>query len=187
MVRELREKTGAGMMDCKKALTESGGDTEAAVDVLRKKGLAAAAKKASRIASEGTVTAYVAAESATLVEINCETDFVAKTDDFQEFARQVAATVNGKGPKGVEESLLLPGEGGVPLGTMLNEKVAKIGEKISFRRFVRFALPAGASGVTVPYIHAGGKIGVLVELLGAGPDDAEFVALGKDMAMQVAA
>jgi elongation factor Ts len=187
MVRELREKTGAGMMDCKKALTESGGDTEAAVDVLRKKGLAAAAKKASRIASEGTVTAFVAAESATLVEINCETDFVAKTDDFQEFARQVAATVNGKGPKGVEESLLLPGEGGVPLGTMLNEKVAKIGEKISFRRFVRFALPAGASGVTVPYIHAGGKIGVLVELLGAGPDDAEFVALGKDMAMQVAA
>ena len=187
MVRELREKTGAGMMDCKKALTESGGDTEAAVDVLRKKGLAAAAKKASRIASEGTVTAYVAAESATLVEINCETDFVAKTDDFQEFARQVAATVNGKGPKGVEESLLLPGEGGVPLGTMLNEKVAKIGEKISFRRFARFALPAGASGVTVPYIHAGGKIGVLVELLGAGPDDAEFVALGKDMAMQVAA
>ena len=187
MVRELREKTGAGMMDCKKALTESGGDTEAAVDVLRKKGLAAAAKKASRIASEGTVTAYVAAESATLVEINCETDFVAKTDDFQEFARQVAATVNGKGPKDVEESLLLPGEGGVPLGTLLNEKVAKIGEKISFRRFARFALPAGASGVTVPYIHAGGKIGVLVELLGAGPDDAEFVALGKDMAMQVAA
>ncbi|MDH3238364.1 MAG: translation elongation factor Ts [Deltaproteobacteria bacterium] len=187
MVRELREKTGAGMMDCKKALTESGGDTEAAVDVLRKKGLAAAAKKASRIASEGTVTAYVAAESATLVEINCETDFVAKTDDFQEFARQVAATVNGKGPKDVEESLLLPGEGGVSLGTLLNEKVAKIGEKISFRRFARFALPAGASGVTVPYIHAGGKIGVLVELLGAGPDDAEFVALGKDMAMQVAA
>ncbi|MGA7104019.1 MAG: translation elongation factor Ts [Candidatus Deferrimicrobiaceae bacterium] len=187
MVRELREKTGAGMMDCKKALTESGGDTEAAVDVLRKKGLAAAAKKSSRIASEGTVTAYVAADSATLVEINCETDFVAKTDDFQEFARQVAATVNGKGPKDVEESLLLPGEGGVPLGTVLNEKVAKIGEKISFRRFARFALPAGASGVTVPYIHAGGKIGVLVELLGAGLDDAEFVALGKDMAMQVAA
>jgi elongation factor Ts len=187
MVRELREKTGAGMMDCKRALAESGGDTEAAVDVLRKKGLAAAAKKASRIASEGTVTAYVAAESATLVEINCETDFVAKTDEFQEFARQVAATVNTKGPKDVEESLLLPGEGGVPLGTMLNEKVAKIGEKISFRRFARFALPAGASGVTVPYIHAGGKIGVLVELLGAGPDDAEFVALGKDMAMQVAA
>lgn len=187
MVRELREKTGAGMMDCKRALAESGGDAEAAVDVLRKKGLAAAAKKASRIASEGTVTACVTAESATLVEINCETDFVAKTEDFQEFAKQVAATVNTMGPKGIEESLLLTGEGGVSLETMINEKVAKIGEKISFRRFARFALPAGASGVTVPYIHAGGKIGVLVELLGAGPDDAEFVALGKDMAMQVAA
>lgn len=187
MVRELREKTGAGMMDCKRALAESGGDAEAAVDVLRKKGLAAAAKKASRIASEGTVTACVTAESATLVEINCETDFVAKTEDFQEFARQVATTVNTMGPKGIEESLLLTGEGGVSLETMINEKVAKIGEKISFRRFARFALPAGDSGVTVPYIHAGGKIGVLVELLGAGPDDAEFVALGKDMAMQVAA
>jgi len=187
MVRELREKTGAGMMDCKRALTESGGDAEAAVDVLRKKGLAAAEKKSSRIASEGTVAACVAAESATLVEINCETDFVARTDDFQEFARQVAATVNGKGPKDVEESLLLPAAGEIPLGTLLNEKVAKIGEKISFRRFARFVLPAGSGGVIASYIHAGGKIGVLVELLGAGRDDAEFAALGKDMAMQVAA
>lgn len=187
MVRELREKTGAGMMDCKRALAESGGDAEAAVDVLRKKGLAAAAKKSSRIASEGTVAACVAVESATLVEINCETDFVARTDDFQEFARQVAATVNEKGPKDVDESLVLPAGGDVPLGTLLNEKVAKIGEKISFRRFARFVLPAGSGGVIASYIHAGGKIGVLVELLGAGRDDAEFAALGKDMAMQVAA
>jgi elongation factor Ts len=187
MVREMREKTGAGMMDCKKALTESEGNMETAVDILRKKGLAAAAKKSSRIASEGAVAAYVALGSATLVEVNCETDFVAKTDDFQEFMRQVAQAVNGKGPKDVEESLLLPGEGGVPLGTMLNEKVAKIGEKISFRRFERFALQADAKGVLVSYIHAGGKIGVLVEILGAGRDDAEFLALGKDMAMQIAA
>ncbi|HEU5360858.1 MAG TPA: translation elongation factor Ts [Candidatus Deferrimicrobiaceae bacterium] len=187
MVRELREKTGAGMMDCKKALTESGGDMETAVDVLRKKGLAAAAKKASRIASEGVVAAHVAPGSAALVEVNCETDFVAKTDDFREFVRTVAAAVNEKGPKDVEEALLLPGQGGVPLGEVVNEKVAKIGEKISFRRFVRFTLPAETKGVVVPYIHAGGKIGVLVELLGAGPDDAEFVALAKDMAMQVAA
>jgi elongation factor Ts len=187
MVRELREKTGAGMMDCKRALAESGGDADAAVDVLRKKGLAAAAKKSSRIASEGTVAACVAVESATLVEINCETDFVARTDDFQEFAGQVAATVNEKGPKDVEEALLLPAAGDVPLGTLLNEKVAKIGEKISFRRFARFVLPAGSGGVIASYIHAGGKIGVLVELLGAGRDDAEFAALGKDMAMQVAA
>jgi elongation factor Ts len=187
LVRELREKTGAGMMDCKKALTESGGDLEAAVDVLRKKGLAAAAKKASRIASEGVVAAHVAAGSAALVEVNCETDFVAKTPEFREFVGGIAGMVNGKDPKGVAEALLLPGEGGIPLGEMLNEKVAKIGEKISFRRFVRFALPAGARGVLVPYIHAGGKIGVLVELLGAGADDPEFAALAKDMAMQVAA
>jgi elongation factor Ts len=187
LVRELREKTGAGMMDCKKALTESRGDMEAAVDVLRKKGLAAAAKKASRIASEGVVAAHVAADSAALVEVNCETDFVAKTPEFREFVGRIAGMVNGKNPKGVAEALLLPGEGGIPLGEILNEKVAKIGEKISFRRFVRFALPAGARGVLVPYIHAGGKIGVLVELLGAGADDPEFAALAKDMAMQVAA
>ena len=187
MVRELREKTGAGMMDCKRALAESEGDLETAVDVLRKKGLAAAAKKSSRIASEGVVAAHVASGSATLVEVNCETDFVAKTDDFQEFVRQVAQAVNGKGPKDVEESLLIPGEGGVSLGTMLNEKVAKIGEKISFRRFERFALPGDAKGVLVSYIHAGGKIGVLAEVLGAGGDDAEFLALGKDIAMQIAA
>ena len=187
MVRELREKTGAGMMDCKRALTESGGDLETAVDVLRKKGLAAAAKKSSRIASEGVVAAHVASGSGTLVEVNCETDFVAKTGDFQEFVGQVAEVVNAKGPKDVEESLLIPGEGGVPLGTMLNEKVAKIGEKISFRRFERFALPEDSRGVLVSYIHAGGKIGVLAEVLGAGGDNAEFLALGKDMAMQVAA
>jgi elongation factor Ts len=187
MVRELREKTGVGMMDCKRALAESEGNLETAVDVLRKNGLAAAAKKSSRIASEGVVAAHVALGSATLVEVNCETDFVAKTDDFQEFVRQVAQAVNGKGPKDVEESLLIPGEGGVPLGTMLNEKVAKIGEKISFRRFERFALPTDAKGVLVSYIHAGGKIGVLAEVLGTGGDDAEFLALGKDIAMQIAA
>jgi elongation factor Ts len=187
MVRELREKTGVGMMDCKKALSESGGDMETAVDILRKKGLAAAAKKAARIASDGVIAAHVAAGCAALVEVNCETDFVAKTDEFKEFVKGVAATVNGTGPRDVEEALLLPGEGGVPLAEMLNEKVAKIGEKISFRRFERFVLPAGAAGVLVPYIHAGGKIGVLVELLGVGADDGEFGALGKDMAMQVAA
>jgi len=187
LVRELREKTGAGMMDCKKALSESGGSLEDAVDVLRKKGLAAAAKKASRIASEGVVAAHVAPGSAALVEVNCETDFVAKTEDFQEFVRRIAATVNGRDPEDVSDALLLPGDGGVSLADMLNEKVAKIGEKISFRRFARIALPADVRGVIVPYIHAGGKIGVIVELLGAGADDVEFGALAKDMAMQIAA
>jgi elongation factor Ts len=187
MVRELREKTGVGMMDCKKALSESGGDMETAVDILRKKGLAAAAKKASRIASDGVVAAHVAEDSAVLVEVNCETDFVAKTDEFQEFVKGIAATVNATGPGDVEEALLLPGEGGIPLAEILNEKVARIGEKISFRRFERFVLPSGAAGVLVPYIHAGGKIGVLVELIGAGAGNGEFGVLGKDMAMQVAA
>lgn len=187
MVRELREKTGAGMMDCKTALTESGGNLEAAVDLLRTKGLAAAAKKASRIASEGVVSAHVGADSAALLEINCETDFVAKTGEFQAFAQQVAALVNRAAPAGIEEAMALPIEGGGTLADALTAQVAKIGEKISLRRFVRFALPAGEMGVHVPYIHAGGKIGVLVELTGAGPDTPGIPALAKDLAMQVAA
>ncbi len=186
MVRELREKTGAGMMDCKRALSEAAGDMEKAIDGLRRKGLAAAAKKASRIASEGVVSAYVDAAAGVLGEINCETDFVAKTDAFQEFARQVVALVHQHAPGDVEAALALPAGGGT-LADVLNERVAKIGEKISFRRFVRFALPEGKKGVLVPYIHAGGKIGVLVELHGAGSDNADFVALAKDLAMQVAA
>jgi len=186
MVRDLREKTGAGMMDCKKALAESGGSVEQAIDVLRKKGLAAAAKKASRIASEGIVAARVDDAGGALVEVNCETDFVAKTDDFQAFAREVAALVHEKNPADVEGALAMPAAGGT-LSEKLNEKVAKIGEKISFRRFARFALPAGEKGVVVPYIHAGGKIGVIVDLRGASAGNAEFAALAKDIAMQVAA
>jgi elongation factor Ts len=186
MVRELRDKTGAGMMDCKRALAESGGSMEQAVDCLRKKGLAAAAKRASRIASEGTVAARVDFVSGVLVEVNCETDFVAKTPDFQEFVREVAELVHAKAPKDTDAALALPVVGGT-LASSLTERVAKIGEKISFRRFVRYSLPAGVKGVLVPYIHAGGKIGVLVELHGGGADAAEFLTLGKDLAMQVAA
>ena len=187
MVRELREKTGAGMMDCKKALVESGGNLEAAVDILRTKGLAAAAKKASRIASEGVVAAHVGTDSAALLEINCETDFVAKTGEFQAFAQTVAAFVNRAAPAGVEEAMALPLEGGGTLADAVTAQVAKIGEKISLRRFVRFSLPAGGQGIHVPYIHAGGKIGVLVELVGMGPDTPGIAALAKDLAMQVAA
>ncbi len=186
MVRDLREKTGAGMMDCKKALAESGGSVEQAIDFLRKKGLAAAAKKASRIASEGIVAARVDDAAGALVEVNCETDFVAKTDDFQAFAREVAALVHGRNPGDVEQALAMPAAGGT-LSEKLNEKVAKIGEKISFRRFARFALPAGEKVVVVPYIHAGGKIGVIVDLRGASAGNAEFAVLAKDLAMQVAA
>lgn len=187
MVRELREKTGAGMMDCKRALTDSGGDMEAAVDILRTKGLAAAAKKASRIASEGVVAAHVGTGSAALLEINCETDFVAKTGEFQAFAQKMAAFVNQAAPGDVEEAMALPVEGGGTLADAMTGQVAKIGEKISLRRFVRFALSGKETGLHVPYIHAGGKIGVLVELVGAGPDTPGIAALAKDLAMQVAA
>jgi elongation factor Ts len=186
MVKTLRERTGAGLMDCKAALTAAGGDMEGAVDHLRKKGLAAAAKKASRIASEGVACAWVEGNAGTLVEINCETDFVAKTDDFAALAKETAVHVNTKGPMDVEEALTLPAGGG-PLGERFTEMVAKIGEKLSFRRFARFEIPAGTPGMIVPYIHAGGKIGVLVSVAGAGPSDGAVARLAKDLAMQVAA
>jgi elongation factor Ts len=120
------------------------------------------------------------------VEVNCETDFVAKTDDFAGLAREIAELVNVKAPRDVEEALLLPAGGGT-LAEKLTAKVAKVGEKISFRRFARFELPAGAPGVVSTYIHAGGKIGVLVELSGAGPGNPGALLLAKDLAMQVAA
>ena len=187
MVKELREKTGAGLMDCKAALTASVGDMEAAIDHLRKKGLAAAAKKSSRIASEGVVCAHVEGNSGALVEVNCETDFVARTDDFAGLAKEIAALVNAKAPRDVDEALLLPAGGGGHLGEKMVEAVAKIGEKISFRRFARLEPPAGKSGIVVPYIHAGGKIGVLVAVSGADRSNAAVTALAKDLAMQVAA
>ena len=186
MVKELREKTGAGLMDCKAALTASNGDMEAAIDHLRTKGLAAAAKKSSRIASEGVVCSHVEGNFGTLVEVNCETDFVARTDSFAGLAKNIAALVNAKGPRDVEEALTLP-IGGGNLGEMLVDTVAKIGEKISFRRFTRFETPAGTPGMIVPYIHAGGKIGVLVAVSGADRSNAAVAALAKDLAMQVAA
>jgi len=186
MVKELREKTGAGLMDCKAALTAAGGDMEAAIDHLRTKGLAAAAKKSSRIASEGVVSAHVEGNSGTLVEVNCETDFVARTDDFVGLAKEIAALVNAKAPQDVDESLTLPLDGG-NLGEKLVKTVGKVGEKISFRRFARLETPAGTPGMVVPYIHAGGKIGVLVSVSGADRSNAAVVALAKDLAMQVAA
>jgi len=186
MVKDLREKTGAGLMDCKSALAAAAGNMEKAIDHLRTKGLAAAAKKSGRIASEGLVCAHVTNGTGTIVEVNCETDFVAKTDDFAGLAKEIAELVNVKAPRDVEEALLLPAGGGT-LAEKLTGKVARIGEKISFRRFARFELPAGAPGMVSSYIHAGGKIGVLVELSGASPGSPGASALAKDLAMQVAA
>jgi len=186
MVKDLREKTGAGLMDCKAALAAAAGNMEKAIDHLRTKGLAAAAKKSGRIASEGLVCAHVTNGTGTIVEVNCETDFVAKTDDFAGLAKEIAELVNVKAPRDVEEALLLPAGGGT-LAEKLTGKVARIGEKISFRRFARFELPAGAPGMVSSYIHAGGKIGVMVELSGASPGSPGASALAKDLAMQVAA
>ena len=179
LVKELRERTGAGMMDCKKALTAVEGDMDKAIDFLREKGLAAAAKKAGRIAAEGVVGAFVAADGkiGTIVEINCETDFVAKTDNFKELVIKIAAHIVATKPADVD-ALLASELDGQSVADLVTASVAKIGEKISVRRFALFEAPEGQ---VAAYIHGGGKIGVLVELKGGSAE------LGKDIAMHVAA
>lgn len=179
MVKELRESTGAGMMDCKKALTEAGGDMAKAVDILREKGLSQAAKKAGRIAAEGAVVSRVSDDGkvGVIVEVNCETDFVGHNEGFQTLARAIAAQTAEAAPADMD-ALLASSIDGKTVKDLVTEAVAKIGENISVRRFVRFET---AEGQVYSYIHGGGKIGVLVEMKGG---DAE---LGKDVAMQVAA
>lgn len=180
MVKELRERTGAGMMDCKKALTQTEGDMDKAVDFLREKGLAAAAKKASRVAAEGVVEAYVSEDVkvGVIVEINCETDFVAKTDNFQEMVRAIAAHIAKTNPADVDALNASEIEAGKTVADLVTASIAKIGENISLRRFARYEVE---DGMVAAYIHAGGKIGVLVNLKGGNAE------LGKDIAMHVAA
>ncbi len=181
-VKTLREMTGCGMMDCKKALTETDGDMDKAVEFLREKGLATAAKKAGRIASEGIVKSYIDGNVGVLVEVNSETDFVAKNEEFLTFVDNIAKTVAANNPADVEALKALPivgGEGTV--GDELTAKVAKIGENMNIRRFVRIE----TSGTVMDYIHAAGKIGVLVEA-DAENNDATKECL-KNVAMQVAA
>jgi elongation factor Ts len=188
LVKELREKTGAGMMDCKKALSENDGDIEAATDWLRKKGLAAAAKKAGRIASEGLIGVQVENARGALVEINSETDFVARNDDFQSLVRSIAAMApeaNGNDER--LKSMELPGSGR-SVSDEITQAIATIGENISFRRTGTIEVDQGVIG---SYVHGQlspglGKIGVLVGLRSAG-DVAELEALGKQIAMHVAA
>lgn len=176
MVKDLREKTGAGMMDCKKALNETNGNMDEAIDYLRKKGLSAAAKKAGRVAAEGMVAAYDANGVGVIAEINSETDFVAKNTEFQNFALDVAKLVAEKNPASVDELLTLITPAGIPVQEELNHKIAKIGENMSIRRFVR------ATGNPVAtYTHMGGKIGVVVSLQGGSAD------LAKDLCLHVAA
>lgn len=181
VVMELRAQTGAGMMDCKKALKETNGDMEKAVDFLREKGLAAAAKKASRIAAEGLVGSCLCEKcgAAALVEINCETDFVAKTDDFKALVNSVAKLVVEKNPADVDELMALDcGDGTV--AEMVNRAVAKIGEKITIRRFARME-----GQLVDTYIHLGGKIGVIVAAKTADAEKARPAV--HDVAMHIAA
>jgi elongation factor Ts len=187
MVKELRELTGAGMMDCKKALNETDGDMDKAVEFLREKGLAAAAKKASRIAAEGIVATIVAddAKSAAIVEVNSETDFVAKNAEFQAYVALVAKQALASNSATIEEFMAEPwiDDAELTVEQALSQKIAIIGEKLSIRRFKKIV---NENAVIASYIHAGGKIGVLVELETAATPEA-VAECGKNVAMQVAA
>ncbi|MCI8916284.1 MAG: elongation factor Ts [Oscillospiraceae bacterium] len=180
-VQKLREMTGVGMMDCKKALTENDGDFDKAIEWLREKGLAASQKKAGRIAAEGMAYAASINGVGVVVEVNAETDFVAKNEKFVDFVKGVAATVAACAPADLDALMECRYDGTeLTVAQQQQEMVLVIGENIQVRRFARFA-----DGVSVPYIHAGGKIGVLVNLEVTGGIDATEV--GKDMAMQIAA
>jgi elongation factor Ts len=175
LVKELRERTGAGMMDCKKALAETDGDMEKAIEYLRKKGLSAAAKKAGRIAAEGIIVDYVEGDTGVIVEVNSETDFVARNEEFVNFAKEIAKAVV-KNKVNTLEELLSSDLNGETVQEALNAKVAKIGEKIDIRRFAKFQ-----GGLVSTYIHLGGKIGVIVKLDGGDS------ALAKDICLHIAA
>ena len=181
LVKELREKTGAGMMDCKKVLTETDGDMEKAIELLRERGIAKAAKKSGRVAAEGLVEAYISDDGkvGAIVEVNSETDFVGKNEEFKTFVKNVAKQVVEKNPKDVED--LLNQEAIFEAGKTVNEalvgKIATIGENLSIRRFARFE----SKGLLESYIHGDGKIAVLINM---AKGDKE---VAKDLCMQIAA
>lgn len=177
LVKELREITGAGMMDCKKALVECEGDKDKAIDYLREKGIAKAAKKASRIASEGVVAAASDGKTACIVEINSETDFVAKNENFLALVKKIAEHIVACKPADMD-ALNASQMDGKTVAEVMTEAVASIGEKLSLRRFEVYTTE---DGQLATYIHMGGKIGVIVELSGGD------ATLGKDVAMQIAA
>ena len=180
-VQALREKTGCGMMDCKKALVECDGNMDAAVDYLREKGLASQAKKATRIAAEGTVVALADNGVGVVVEINSETDFVASNDEFKGFANKVAEIAAKTNPADVEALTAAKDETGKSVDEYKQDIFLKFRENIQIRRFVRF------EGSVVTYVHAGGKIGVMVKFDTDVADKDGFVAMGKNVAMQIAA
>ena len=177
-VKKLREMSGAGMMDCKKALTETGGDIEGAMDFLRKKGLSAASKKAGRVAAEGIVVSVTEGKAGVVLEVNAETDFVSKNDQFVGFANAVARLIISRNPADIEALKALDFDAEYTVEQALSQLIATIGENMSIRRFERVEV----DGVTAAYIHGGGKIGVLVGI--AGDVDA---SLARGVAMHVAA
>jgi elongation factor Ts len=183
-IKKLRERTGAGMMDCKRALESTGGDMEKAIDYLRKKGAAVGAKRADRSAKEGVIVTRVSpdAKSGVILEVNCETDFVGRSEDFVKFAGIVAAVVQQQKPSTVEQLIGLRAEGRT-VAELLNDMLAKVGEKIEIRRFNIAESPDGTLSV---YTHLGSKIGVLVELSGISAAEAA-TGVGRDIAMQIAA
>ena len=183
-VKDLREMTGVGMMDCKKALTATDGDVDKAVEWLREKGLAAAQKKASRIAAEGMAYAAVIDGVGVVVEVNAETDFASKNELFTDYVKNIAAVVAKDAPADLDALMVCKYPGtDLTVQEEQQEKVLVIGENIKVRRFERFA-----DGFSVPYIHAGGKIGVIVNMEVSGIEDTAAVTeLGKDIAMQIAA
>ncbi|WP_445488207.1 translation elongation factor Ts [Niallia sp. 03133] len=180
MVKELREKTGAGMMDCKKALTETNGDIEKAIDFLREKGIASAAKKSDRIAAEGTTFISVNGNEAVILEVNSETDFVAKNEGFQVLVKELADHLLQNKPASVEEAQSQNITDGTTVESHINAAIAKIGEKLSLRRFeIKTKTDNDAFGA---YLHMGGRIGVLTVLEGTTDESA-----AKDIAMHIAA
>ncbi len=180
-VKELREKTGAGMMDCKKVLTETNGDEEKAIELLRERGIAKAAKKSDRIAAEGLVETYISEDGkiGVVVEVNAETDFVAKNEEFRSFVKDVAEQIAKENPADVETLLNQKSikESDKTVSEVLTNKIATIGENMSIRRFVRFE----TEGLLESYIHGDGKIAVLVEMENGTSE------LAKDICMQIAA
>jgi elongation factor Ts len=192
VVRQLREETGAGMMDCKSALVEAQGEMEKARELLRKKGLAAAAKKASRAATDGAIGSCIldGGRAGAIVEVNCETDFVAKTPDFQSLVKSVAEHVAAKAPADVPALAEQPfaASPDKTVGQAVQEAIAFIKENIVVRRFARFEVAPGAPGLVAAYIHPpAAKVGVLVELAPEAADAATLAALAKDVAMHAAA
>ncbi len=181
-VNELRKKTGAGMMDCKKALTEANGDMTKAIELLRKKGASVAAKRAEKSANEGMILTRVSDDKSTgtMVEVNCETDFVANSDEFRKFAGQVLDSVYDKKPATIDELF----QNNFGLKESMEEVLGKVGEKIEVSRFTN---EKAENGIVVDYVHLGAKLGVLIVLNEAATEKDEAAALGKDFAMQVAA